>query len=324
MNNIKTIVIGSLSTDIVASGIERFPEVGGHVYGKELRIGPGGKARNITQMIASLSDPGSTAMIGRTAKDKYGFWQEPIQALQDAGVNVDYIRVLDESETEKLPGIALIPVDKQGRNQIFVLPGVSDDFSPSDIDQAAKLFQETGAATGTLVSTFECPKETVVRAIEIAHANGLKVILDPGGLQVGDDVSEILSAGLFVIKPNEHEAEMLTGVKVRDEKSAEVAAAKLLAQGIEYVFITIGDQGGYLFGEGISQHVPVTKLPETEESDSTGCGDQTTAAFSVAIRQGKDVPDAARIAILAGSMQFHRAGIQPVMKDELAKHLEAR
>ena len=51
----QTIVIGSLNTDLVATGIKQFPTPGEHVYGKELLIGAGGKSRNIADMIAHLS-----------------------------------------------------------------------------------------------------------------------------------------------------------------------------------------------------------------------------------------------------------------------------
>lgn len=42
----------------------------------------------------------------------------------------------------KYPGIALIPVDKNGKNQIYVLPGINADFSSDDLDKANKLLSE--------------------------------------------------------------------------------------------------------------------------------------------------------------------------------------
>ncbi len=77
----KTIVIGSLNTDLVATGIKQFPNVGEHVYGKELLIGAGGKSRNIADMIAHLAPKNTVAMVGRTIKDPYGLWKLPMDAL---------------------------------------------------------------------------------------------------------------------------------------------------------------------------------------------------------------------------------------------------
>jgi sugar/nucleoside kinase (ribokinase family) len=69
---VTSVVVGSLNTDIVGSGLRRFPGPGEHVYGQELLIGPGGKSRNIADMMARLGPEGSVAMVGRTVRDPYG------------------------------------------------------------------------------------------------------------------------------------------------------------------------------------------------------------------------------------------------------------
>ena len=228
----QTIVIGSLNTDLVATGIKQFPKPGEHVYGKELLIGAGGKSRNIADMIAHLSPANNVAMIGRTIKDPYGLWRVPIDALHKVGVNIDYVNILDYADVQKLPGIALIPVDQQGNNQIFVLPGISDDFSVSDIDNATELFEKVGKNNGTLVLTLECPLPTAIHAVQLANTYGLKVLFDPGGIETDSDITELIKAGVYLIKPNEHEAKILTGVDVTDFETAKQAAEKLHEQGI--------------------------------------------------------------------------------------------
>lgn len=176
---IKTIVIGLLNTDLVATGIKQFPKPGEHVYGKELLIGPGGKSRNIADMIAHLAEANSVAMVSRTVRDPYGLWKPPVDALAKSGVNTDYVVTADYADVKKLPSIALIPVDLKGNNQIFVLPGVGDDFSTSDIDNATSLFEEVGSSKGMSVITLECPMPTVIHAAELANKHGLKVMFDP-------------------------------------------------------------------------------------------------------------------------------------------------
>lgn len=315
----RTIVIGSLNTDLVAIGIKQFPKPGEHVYGKELLIGAGGKSRNIADMIAHLAPENSVAMVGRTVKDPYGLWKLPMDALAKSTVNTDYVNVLDYEEAKKLPGIALIPVDEQGNNQIFVLPGISDDFSPSDIDGAAPLFETVGANNGSLVLTLECPLDTATHAIEQANKHGLKVLLDPGGLQADDDIDDLIKAGIFLIKPNEHEAKMLTGIGVSDFETAGQAAAKLQAKGIKNVFITHGVNGAYLFTKTEQTHIPIPKVEASNEKDETGCGDQTMAATCALLQDGKSLKDAAQLAVLAGTLQFYKSGIKPVTKEELTR-----
>lgn len=313
----QTIVIGSLNTDLVATGIKQFPKPGEHVYGGELKIGAGGKSRNIADMIAHLAPENTVAMVGRTVKDPYGLWKLPMDALTKSTVNTDYVNILDYEEVNKLPGIALIPVDEQGNNQIFVLPGVSDDFSPSDIDNAVALFETVAANNGILVLTLECPLDTAVHAVKQANKHGLKVLFDPGGLQVDDTIDELVGAGIFLIKPNEHEAKMLTSVEVTDFETAGQAAAKLQATGIKNVFITHGVNGAYLFTGTEQSHIHIPKVEAGNDKDETGCGDQTMAATCALLQDGKSLKDAANLAVLAGTLQFYKSGIQPITREDL-------
>ncbi len=313
----KTIVIGSLNTDLVATGIKRFPKPGEHVYGKELLIGPGGKSRNIADMIAHLAPDNSVAMVGRTVRDPYGLWNAPIDALVKVGVNTDYVAILDYAEANKLPGIALIPVDEQGNNQIFVLPGVSDDFSVDDVDNAIPLFDEVGKNNGVLILTLECPLDTATHAVELANKHGLKVMFDPGGIEADTDLSELISAGIYLIKPNEHEAKILTGVEVTDFDTAKQAAQKLQERGVAIVLITAGVNGAYLFSKDAQVHIPIPDVGAGDEKDETGCGDQTMAALCASLQDGKAIKVASELAVLAGTLQFHRSGIKPITYKEL-------
>jgi ribokinase len=317
----RTIVIGSLNTDLVATGIKKFPKPGEHVYGNELLIGAGGKSRNIADMIAHLAPANSVAMIGRTVKDPYRLWKAPIDALAKAGVNTDYVNVLNYDKAKKLPGIALIPVNEQGQNQIFVLPGISDDFSIQDIDDAEPLFKTASSLNGVLVLTLECPLSTAVHAVKKANEYNLKVLFDPGGLQVGDDINALIRAGIYLIKPNEHEAKMLTGIDVTDFDSAKQAAEKLHEQGIPNILITVGAGGAYLFTETDQRHIPVIDIDEGKEKDETGCGDQTMAALCAYIQYDKSLMEASVLAVAAGTLQFHRYGIQPIEITDLGELL---
>jgi ribokinase len=312
----KTIVVGSLNTDLVATDLDRFPETGEHVYGKELLIGPGGKSRNIAEMMGRLGESNTVYMIGRTVKDSYGLWKPPFDALKKATVNTDYINIINDEV--KLPGIAIIAVDTKGASQIIALPGVSNDFDELDIDNASELFTEVAEGQGGLVLTLECPYETALYAVRKARGLGIKVMLDPGAVQQGTDISELLKSGIYLLKPNEHEAKILTGIEVTGFESAEVAAKKLQEYGIEVVLITHGEHGAYLFTKSSKQHFPIPSIDTTDEIDATGCGDQTMATLCAKLQAGLELEESVRTAILAGTLQFHRHGIKPVTKEELS------
>lgn len=320
MNEACIIVIGSLHTDIIATGIKQFPKSGELVYGNELVIGPGGKSRNTAAMMATLLPKGKVAMIGRTAKDPYGLWEVPVEACRAAGINMDNVVIL--KEPNKMPGAALIPVDKDGNNQIIVLRGASADFSPADIDSAEELFRQVSTNDGYLVLSLECPLETVLHATEKAKKLNIKVVLDPGGLSRDMDIKKLLQKGLYLLKPNVHEVLMLTGIEVTGQKTANVAAQKLNAMGAENILITLGANGAYLFANSQQSYIDIPEIKTGEVKDETGCGDQTTATICAYLQLGKSLEAAAKLAVTAGTLQFYRQGIQPVTKEEIEKALQ--
>lgn len=316
--DVSIIVVGGLNTDIVALGVSKIIGPGEHTLAKKIRIGPGGKSRNIAQMIAALTDRG-VAMVGKTIRDKYGFWKIPVDALRESAVNTDFVKILPENPA-KFPAIALIPVDELGNNQIYVAPGITDEFDEADVDEAMPLFESAKNNSGILVLTLELPLKTAIYSVKKARGYGLKVLLDPGGIVEGVDYSELLTLPIFLIKPNQFEAKLLTGVTVKDFKSAKEAAAELLKMGIQNVLVTFGKEGGYLFNNKLAEHIPVPNAVLGKNRDETGCGDQTMAALAASLEHGNSVHDAAKIAVLAGTLQFSKEGIEPVTQEELDKY----
>ena len=68
----------------------------------------------------------------------------------------------------------------------------------------------------------------------MASNNSVKVVLNPAPAQKLSD--DVLSS-LHIITPNETEAELLTGVKVKDELTALQAAKVLNGKGVDIVII---------------------------------------------------------------------------------------
>ena len=83
--------------------------------------------------------------------------------------------------------------------------------------------------------------------------------------------------------PNETEAELLTGVAVKDIASATEAAHKLLARGATNVLITLGAQGSLLVNNSGSSHVAAQRV---DAIDTTGAGDCFLGAFAFFLASG--------------------------------------
>jgi len=311
------IVSGGLNTDIIGLGVERIIGDGELTLGGNLQIGPGGKARNMAQMCAVLLGEGKVTVLGRTVRDPYGLWKVPVESLERSGVNTEYLIIQDyDPDNPTFPGIALIPVDRMGNNQIYVLPGINLEFSPDDVFANRHLFIP-GPQT-MLLTALEIPLETVLMSLVLAESSDIRVILDPGGIDRAK--AELIKPALhkvFLIKPNEFETSILTGKEVIDFETAEKAAGIMLEYGVRYVFITHGAKGGYLFGEGVSLHIPVPEIELSALKDATGCGDQAAATITAALVKGYSIEEAARLAVKAGTLQFNHTGIHPVTQSEI-------
>lgn len=67
----------------------------------------------------------------------------------------------------------------------------------------------------------ETPMPTIEYVASLAAERGKRVVLNPAPAAT---LSEQLLKNLYLITPNETEAELITGIPVRDERSAEQAA----------------------------------------------------------------------------------------------------
>jgi ribokinase len=168
------------------------------------------------------------------------------------------------------------------------------------------------------VLALECPLPTALHAMQLGNRHGLRVLLDPGGITTAEAGRPLLAQAPFLIKPNVQEAQILTGIEVRDFDAGREAARRLFQLGAQNVLITAGPAGAYLFGQGgtIAEALPISKIPDSGVRDETGCGDQTLAALCVALEEGDDLVQASRRAIAAGTLQFHRAGVSPITREE--------
>lgn len=312
------IVPGSLNTDLTGLWVPAIVWPGELAFWGELQIGPGGKSRNMAQMISTLVGKWKVTMLGKTSRDPYGLWKAPLDALKKSGVNTDFVTVENFQKAKKFPGIAMIPVDQNGKNQIYVLPGINSDFWVRDIQKATPLFKNAGTSW-ILCMSLELPRETALEALKMAHKHGLRIILDPGGINKGTNNDTLFKYPLYCLKPNEHEAGILSWIKVTDEKSAKQAVQILLKKGVENVFITVWKNGAYFWNASHFEHIPAAKINTPWKTNETGCGDQTTAALCAYISFGTTIKEAARIAVLAGGIQFHTPSIEPVTKKEIEK-----
>ena len=120
------------------------------------------------------------------------------------------------------------------------------------------------------------------------------MILDPAPAPAGP-LDTALLGHVSCVKPNETEAERLTGIAVGDEASAAEAARKLLAGGARSAVITLGSKGAFWTGEGRSGFVPAVAV---EAVNSTAAGDAFSGALACGLAAGQPLEEAVSYASL--------------------------
>lgn len=284
-------VIGSSNTDMVVKA-EKLPAPGETVIGGAFLMNPGGKGAN--QAVAASRLGGQVTFVASIGNDIFG--RQALQQFQREKINTSYIT----TDKDHPSGVALINVDAKGENSIAVAPGANSQLSIIKVEPALKSINHSAI----VLLQLEIPLETVEYIIEQGYKNNLKVILNPAPANTLND--EVFKH-LYVITPNETEAELLTGVKVTNLESAECAAAVLHEKGVPNVVITLGSKGAFLSNNEKKQHI---LAPPVTATDTTAAGDCFNGALAVAISENKSLDVSVAFACKAASISVTRMGAQ--------------
>ncbi|MEO6000862.1 MAG: ribokinase [Chitinophagaceae bacterium] len=291
MSSPSIIVIGSSNTDMVIK-TTHLPLPGETILGGNFYMNAGGKGAN--QAVAAAKLGGNVTFFARVGNDIFG--EQAKVLFRKEGIETAYI-----STDEKFPsGVALITVDKKGENCIVVAPGANNALSKEDL----QLHEAVLEKASLILMQLEIPLSTVEYVSWVATKATIKLILNPAPACA---LSDELLARVTIITPNEKEAEMLTGIKVIDKKSAQEAARVLNKKGIETVIITLGSKGALLLHENVFSEV---NAPVVEAIDTTAAGDVFNGALAVALSEGKPMLDAVLFSCKAAAISVTKLGAQ--------------
>lgn len=296
------VVVGSINMDLVVR-VKRHPQPGETLLGSDYETHHGGKGANqavaAARMLARSAQAKSATssqglgvrMIGRVGQDAFG--QQLRSALKREGINVHATLPIAAPT-----GVAFIAVDEGGQNTIIVSPGANHRLRPENLSPA----EFEGARV--VVLQLEIPLETVRRAAELGRQAGARVILNAAPAQkLPDRLLELID----ILVVNETEAFGLSGVQP-DSPEMALEVARLLAEKVPTVIITLGEQGAvWLSPEGQGHQA----VPEVEVMDTTGAGDAFIGAVATAICEGIPLAQAVKRGCVAGALATTRVGAQP-------------
>jgi ribokinase len=224
-------VVGSLSVDFVMR-VPRRPSKGETIAGYDFNTFVGGKGNN--QALAAARSGARVRMVGRVGNDAFG--DKIVDTLRRN--EVDTMCVFRDPEVGT--GIANIYIDPEGDNSIVIVPQSNGKLSPKDVDVARDVI----ANALVVLLQLEIQPETTIAAARAARSAGALVALNPAPAPPTGRLPEGLLEHVDLLIPNQSEAELLSGVKVVDNKSAHQAAVNLQQQGAKSVIITMGHHHG--------------------------------------------------------------------------------
>lgn len=286
------LVIGSSNTDMIIR-VDRIPKPGETILGGRFQTAHGGKGAN--QAVAAARAGGQVKFIARLGADVFG--DETMDALRRDEISIGHVT----RDSGAPSGVALIFVSKQGENSIAVAPGANACLSVEDVKAARDAF--TGVKV--LLIQLETPLATVEAAVKTAVERKVPVILNPAPACA---LPARLLKQISVLTPNESEAELLTGIKVRTVASAKKAAAVFLEKGVRTVVLTLGKRGALIVDRQGARLVPGYAVKAV---DTTAAGDVFNGALAVALGEGKPIDDAVQFANAAAALSVTREGAQP-------------
>ena len=285
------LVVGSTNTDMVIKA-DHLPAPGETILGGHFFMNPGGKGAN--QAVAAKRLGGEVTFIAKTGNDIFG--ERSVQLFKAEGIDITHMII----DADHPSGVALITVDKNAENCIVVASGANASLIPADIKPATELIKNAGI----ILMQLEIPLETVLYVALIAKATGAKVILNPAP---ACPLDEALLKCISIITPNKKEAEMLSGISIKDMESTTSAARAIREKGVETVIITLGATGAYISNKYLEVLIP---SPVVNAVDTTAAGDVFNGALAVALSEEIPLKQAVAFACKAASISVTRLGAQ--------------
>ncbi|MDN6438004.1 MAG: ribokinase [Corynebacterium nuruki] len=310
------VVCGTVNVDTFV-GVRQFPTAGETVIAEPLGSpGLGGKGAN--QAVAAarfLADgPAGVLLLATVGEDAPG--DGALAALRDAGVDVTGVARTDEAPT----GSAFIMNDGAGENIIVVTSGAN-----TVTDPAASLGHPGTDGARVLLAQGELTPEHSAALPRLADGLGARLVLNLAPVTTRDPA---LLAAADPLVVNESEAADALGLprdigldEVLDALATAVVERRLarsavVTLGAHGALVIGGDGDGGGGGDGgdggdsgdSSSRTTVPSPVPAQVVDTTGAGDAFCGTLAAALAQGKDLRDAARLAVAAGSLAVESQG----------------
>ena len=282
----KILNYGSLNIDYTYS-VDHFVRGGETMSSEEMHVFSGGKGLN--QSIA-LSKSG--AEVWHAGAIGTGDGDFLIRQLKEAGVNTEYISVLDGKT-----GHAIIQKAKDGGNCILLFGGANQQITREMVDGVMDHFEKGDY----LVLQNEISEIGYI--MERAREKGMVLVFNPSPMDDKISTYPLEYVDYFLL--NEIEAGDICGEQGSGEELLQKLSDKFPASKI---VLTLGGDGS-LYWDG--DRILKQGIYKVKVADTTAAGDTFTGFFIGGLVQGMDAADALEWAAKAAAIAVSRPGAAP-------------
>lgn len=305
----KILVIGNSNIDFIFR-VPYLPHPGETIIADNMITAFGGKGANQAITLKKLG--AKVIFLTKLGNDPYG--ESYRRYLIKKGMNPKWILMDKKHPT----GMAIIELSADGLNRIVVSPGANASLSSKEIEKIHLPWEEVNL----FLTQLETPLDTVVTCLRIARENGVTTLLNPSPAKKLPP--DILSMVDFLI-PNEVEAEILSGLKIKKDKDLKRIGELLCEMGSNNVVITLGEKGVFFKNRYEEIWMDAFKV---NVIDTTAAGDAFLGAFAYGINEGWSTRKVLRFANASGALATTKLGAQPSLPNKksldefLSKHLK--
>ena len=264
----------------------------------KVRTSFGGVCRNIaecmsrvgvnTQFISILGDDeAGKAMLEHSKQMNYDMSNS---LIIEGGHTPTYMAVLDE-HGEMVSAV----VDMK----------IIDKFTTEFIDSKANIIRNAE------YMILDSDRPDIVEYILKNFSGNTKFILDPVSAAKAKEIKHLIKY-FHTIKPNRYEAEIMCGMKIKNDEDLRKAGRYFIDLGIENVFITL-DEDGIYYNNGVEEGK--IKANDVKVVNVTGAGDSFVAGIAYGYANKCSLIDTLKFAISMSTKET----IHPEMGTDLVK-----
>ena len=267
----------------------------------------GGKGFNVSRALQALGTPSVTmGFIG-------GFTGQRMAAgLQQIGLETDFVEIAGETRTN-------VVVTNETASEHLKANEPGPEVTPGEIAAFFDRVSDRVRAGDTWVLSGSLPPgvpaDFYAQLIESIQQVGARAVVDTSG----EPLRQACHARPFMVKPNDIEAEQVTGCPIESEEDARRAASDILGYGIKIVALSLGAEGLILATGDETLHA---RPPHIQARNTVGAGDALVAGLVWALEQHLPLCDVARWGVAAGSVSAAREGVTFGTAGEVRQMLE--